>query len=429
MENLEPGSAVNDVDSKIAVVPYWGSTIQASVLNKNLHARFQHNIIEGQSYLFANFVDTPNVSQYRATNTPYKITITPHTYVVDRITSTPLYSYSFYPLHHIKESNEKNAVTHLIDVLAFVKSIGTLKEFHKDKEDKHRLRMLLIDEESSLNENEVECLLYDNCAVDAYMAQTQNNNSPVVALLNLVRVGFLEEAQKGSPMMGILSQSMPSQLSHTSRSSNPHRHKRISIADVVNQPVGETFVINCVIHKLETTYGWLYDGCGKCGSKLRDENNTITCPGRQKKPDSIEPKLKVHYAVKDDTGTTSVIFWDKHASELINKSVAELKAIYLKEQSVKDSNPSQVGLHTSEEYTSLSDHSGARKKTTAQVHTIEDDDILISDLSNHPVLAQPKGKKRGLVRKNIVDDADVQQMPQSSSYGDGRLLKTVKQEK
>lgn len=41
-------------------------------------------------------------------------------------------------------------------------------------------------------------------------------------------------------------------------------------------------------------------------------------------------RLKVHYLVGDSTGTTSVVFWDKLAHELLNKTAPELKEILLK---------------------------------------------------------------------------------------------------
>ena len=36
-------------------------------------------------------------------------------------------------------------------------------------------------------------------------------------------------------------------------------------------------------------------------------------------------RMKVHYLVGDDSGTASVIFWDRLAMQLIGKSARELK--------------------------------------------------------------------------------------------------------
>lgn len=36
-------------------------------------------------------------------------------------------------------------------------------------------------------------------------------------------------------------------------------------------------------------------------------------------------RLKVHYTVVDGTGSTSVVFWDRQANDLLHRSAAELK--------------------------------------------------------------------------------------------------------
>lgn len=40
-------------------------------------------------------------------------------------------------------------------------------------------------------------------------------------------------------------------------------------------------------------------------------------------------RLKVHYLVNDDTGSCSVVFWDKLATELLHQSAAELKQMLI----------------------------------------------------------------------------------------------------
>lgn len=38
-------------------------------------------------------------------------------------------------------------------------------------------------------------------------------------------------------------------------------------------------------------------------------------------------RLKAQYAVSDDSGQVSIVFWDKLAVQLIGKTAAELKAL------------------------------------------------------------------------------------------------------
>ncbi|XP_028789424.1 uncharacterized protein LOC114745433 [Neltuma alba] len=330
-----------------------GTKIQASVMNRNMHDRFRTSIIEGRTYFMANFVVSDNLNQYRATSHPFKITITPQTYITDHEAAIKPYSYSFFPIPEILKATPAHHVLFLIDVIAIVKSMGTLEEFHRDDETKTKLRMVLTDSE----ENDVECVLYDQCASDAYMAYLQNTESPVVAVFNLARIGFSEDGAPTvcssfsatrvhfnlaikevrelteslkdgpSPLMYSYTQQLPSQSSQTTNMNSLYSQPKITISNIPQQAVGDSFVISCQIQKLETRYGWVYDGCSKCGTKPRIENSTQICGTCKKKVDFMEPKLRVHYLVKDQTGTASVIFWDKQAVQLVENTATEMKRI------------------------------------------------------------------------------------------------------
>ncbi|KAI9095713.1 hypothetical protein K1719_026273 [Acacia pycnantha] len=118
-----------------------GRTIQASVLNnRNLLDKFRFSIVEGQIYKFANFEVTSNVNQYRATSHPFKITFTPRTSSAEDNATIPSYAYSFFPIPEIMKIDFRHPVDKLIDVVAFVKDVGTLDEFCRGNETKKRLR-------------------------------------------------------------------------------------------------------------------------------------------------------------------------------------------------------------------------------------------------------------------------------------------------
>ena len=44
-------------------------------------------------------------------------------------------------------------------------------------------------------DNKVECVVFDECAYDAYMCQVHNTEQPVVMVLNLARVAFAAEGK------------------------------------------------------------------------------------------------------------------------------------------------------------------------------------------------------------------------------------------
>ncbi|XP_028752889.1 uncharacterized protein LOC114724812 [Neltuma alba] len=477
-----------------------GDKIQASVLNKSLHDKFRHGIIEGQTYFFANFEVSPNVNQYRATTHPFKITLTPRTRVAGKLASLPSYSYSFFPLADIVKLDQSHVIDYLIDVLAFVKSMGTLQEYRRDNETKNKLRMVLTDIEGS----DVECTLFDEAANDAFMSHLQNTQTPAVLLLNMARIGFsddgkpqvcnsfnatrvffnppIKEVQQlidsgkdnGSPALSFLSQTAPSQLSQQSCSGMARNQNKITISQIKDQPMGENFVINCIIQKLETRYDWVYDGCSKCGTKPRLENETSICPSCRKTPDSIEPKMKVHYTVKDHTGSTSVIFWDKLAVDLIKNTATELMQMLEKDpeevdfpknldnpvgknllliMKLNEYNKRHPGSSISvlqyqlcedlmDQFTQAStegsqvdngegeEHVKADETVppTAQTEFVSDcnakDDMKLSDLVNHAPHPPVKAKRRGNVKNNAVNHMD-----EASPAPQERRLKAIKIEK
>ncbi|KAK4260997.1 hypothetical protein QN277_004053 [Acacia crassicarpa] len=482
-----------------------GTTIQASVLNnRNLLHKFRFSIVEGQIYKFANFEVTPNVNQYRACSHQFKITFTPRTSCADTIATIPTYAYSFFPILEIMKIDFRHPVDKLIDVVAFVKDVGTLDEFCKGNETKKRLRLKLADSEN----NEVECTLFDNCASDAYMAYLQNTESPVVVLLNLARVGFSEDGtpqvcssfnatmalfnpsitevknliqsakDEKSPVMVALSQPKTSQPSQHSNGASLHNQTKVTISQIPEQAIGDSFVIHCQIYKLETKHGWIYDACSKCGSKVKIDDPSWICPLCKKKPDSIEPKMKIHYLVRDQTGSASVIFWDKLDVPLVKKTASELISS-LNEKKEKDDDDDDipkeldlpvgknlllklkmnefnkkyptssisVGQYTicedlsnqfSEAITESSFEGCSEVKATAESVDAESvtplvtplDHSTISDLSQHVTPAPIKGKRRITNKRNVVkDDIPTTSLQSFAGPAEEIVTKVIKQEK
>ncbi|KAI9117879.1 hypothetical protein K1719_011021 [Acacia pycnantha] len=80
--------------------------------------------------------------------------------------------------------------------------VDTQLEFRRDNETKNKMRMLLTDAEYVLliqdlqlyvlgTNNDLECVLFDECSTNAYMSQLENMETPIVVVLNIVRIAFL----------------------------------------------------------------------------------------------------------------------------------------------------------------------------------------------------------------------------------------------
>ncbi|XP_054789830.1 replication protein A 70 kDa DNA-binding subunit B-like [Prosopis cineraria] len=338
-----------------------GNKIQASMLNKSLLDHYRQRLVEGQSYFIANFEVSLNNNQYKATTHPFKITFSQQTFVKDEVANIPPYKFDFLPLSEIMKQTESSYIDYLFDAVGLVTSIGGLEEYRKDNETKNKLRMVLSDNEG----HDVECILFDECSTNAFMNHLEITDHPAVAVFNLARIGFSEDgrpqicssfnatrvsfnpsikevkdlilsAKDRSPVIGSSSQFSQSQSTTPTVTSMMNNNRRISIAEIHDQEAEGSFLIFCTVVKLETRHGWTYDGCAKCATKPKEVNESLYCPNCKKKPQSIEPKLKIHYTVADKSRKASVIFWDKLAVQLIQRSAAEMKLILNQEERAYD---------------------------------------------------------------------------------------------
>lgn len=41
----------------------------------------------------------------------------------------------------------------------------------------------------------------------------------------------------------------------------------------------------------------------------------------------MNDRMKLHYTVEDESGTVSVVFWDKHATQLVDYTASQLQFI------------------------------------------------------------------------------------------------------
>ncbi|KAI9112615.1 hypothetical protein K1719_016538 [Acacia pycnantha] len=229
---------------------------------------------------------------------------------------------------------------------------------------------------------------------------------------------------------------MTSQLSQHSNGASLHNQTKVTISQIPEQAIGDSFVIHCQIHKLETKYDWIYDGCPKYGSKVKSDDPSWICPLCKKQP---EPKMKLHYLVRDKTGSASVIFWDKLVVQLVKKTASELKCLVNEDE---DDIADELDLPVAKNLLlffpiSLTEGCSEVKATvesvdaesvTPLVTTL--DQSTISDLSQHVTPAPIKGKRRITnKRKGDKDDLTTTSHVFSAGPTEERVTKVIKQEK
>ncbi|KAK4275760.1 hypothetical protein QN277_018790 [Acacia crassicarpa] len=275
--------------------------------------------------------------------------------------------------------------------------------------------------------------------------------------------------------MVALSQNMTSQLSKNSNATSLHNQTKIDISQIQEKDVGESFVISCHIQKLETRYDWKYDGCSKCGSKAKLDYPSSICHIYKKIPESIVPKMKIHYLVKDASGSASIIFWDKLAVQLVKKTASELLNL-LKEQDDDDDFSNELDLPVGKnvllklklneynkkyptssisvsQYTICEDLLSQFNEANVETHSegssevqqnvepvvegviplgtpLEDSTIAVLPQQVTPTAVTHRGKRRITNKRNVVkDDLTTTIHTPSAGLTEERVSKVIKQEK
>ncbi|KAI9114612.1 hypothetical protein K1719_014310 [Acacia pycnantha] len=237
----------------------------------------------------------------------------------------------------------------LIDVIGFLKAFGRLQDQKRELDNIKRLNLSIADQ----NENLINITLWGDCAEETYGKKHEDMEPPIVVLIRFARLnrntdyGHLSNAFNATLVTlnpniaeATLSKERLSQDSGGSQlfsqisnveypTYSPESllsfRTRISLSDVAKLDQECDVVTKVTIQKCETLYGWVYDAC-PCDKKPEYQSNgSLKCTKCDKEVLMTVPKYKVHYKVYDNTGKCSVIFFDRHATELLGKSASKMK--------------------------------------------------------------------------------------------------------
>ncbi|MCI01814.1 replication protein A1-like protein, partial [Trifolium medium] len=87
--------------------------------------------------------------------------------------------------------------------------------------------------------------------------------------------------------------------------------------------VGTVLVRTCDI---ETAFGWYYQSCTTCSSKVTIRNGSIYCDKVCKQPRTSVPRYKVNLQVIDNSGSTTFTLFDRVVTQMLGRSVQDLLA-------------------------------------------------------------------------------------------------------
>ncbi|KAI9118193.1 hypothetical protein K1719_010525 [Acacia pycnantha] len=345
------------VRKKAAPYPIWKiGMILADEMDTRMEVSATHKTVipslldvpkEGIVYNFQNFEVVKNDDKYRATTNPWRLNFHNHTYIEESDVVINQQGYNFKSIVDVKHGI--NADQGLIDVIGFLQAFGRLQDQTRESDITKRLNFSIADE----NENIINITLWGQCAEETYAKKHEDMEPPVMVLVRFARTnrntdyGHLSNAFNATlvtlnpkiPEASLLKErlSQDSTSSHLfsqissleyptySAESLLNFRTRITLSDISKLEQECDVVSKVTIKKCETLYGWFYDAC-PCDKKPEYmSNGTLRCTKCEKDVLMTVPKYKIHYKVVDETGKCSIIFFDRHATELLGKSASRIK--------------------------------------------------------------------------------------------------------
>ncbi|KAI9082920.1 hypothetical protein K1719_035063 [Acacia pycnantha] len=343
------------VRKKASPYPIWKiGMILADEMDTRMEVSATHKTVipsllaipkEGIVYNFQNFEVAENDDKYRATTNPWRLNFHNHTYIEESDIMINQEGYNFKSIVDVKRGI--NADQGLIDVIGFLQAFGRLQDQTRESDTTKRLNFSIADE----NENIINVTLWGQCAEETYAKKHEDMEPPVIVLVRFARTnrntdyGHLSNAFNATlvtlnpkiPEASLLKESQDSSSSQLfsqissleyptySVESLLNFRTRITLSDISKLEQECDVVSKVTIQKCETLYGWFYDAC-PCDKKPEYmSNGTLRCTKCENDVLMTVPKYKVHYKVFDRTGKCSIIFFDRHATELLGKSASRIK--------------------------------------------------------------------------------------------------------
>ncbi|KAI9078624.1 hypothetical protein K1719_039373 [Acacia pycnantha] len=317
--------------------PYALTMIEVTTTHKNLIERWNEEPKEGAVYKFQNFQVLENDDKYRVSTHQWRFNFHTYTYFEESDLVIPGDAYNFISIKDIQQRIVTDGG--LIDVIGFLQAFGCLQDHKREYDIVKRLNFSIADE----SENLININLWGECAEETYAKKKEDMEPPITVLVRFARlnrnteyshlsnafnatlVTLNPQIQEASLLKERLSQdSVGSQLfTQISSVDNPTYsseslltfHTRLPLSKIAKIEQECDVVTKVTIQKVETLYGWSYDAC-PCDKKPEYQaNGTLRrCL-----------KYKIHYKVHDETGKSSIIFFDRHATELLGKSASKIK--------------------------------------------------------------------------------------------------------
>ncbi|XP_060210574.1 replication factor A protein 1-like [Lycium barbarum] len=321
-----------------------GGRFQAS-LGKSIMNRFQIEIKELGLYYMKNFVVGPNKLKYKTNNHQFKLMFTHRTSVEETIDAHfGMEVFNFRPFEHLIN---QAAFYVVIDVIGEIVSYGPIEEHKKGDKSNN----FIYDELQDHENNNISATFWGEFVEQIMPHLDTSIEKPVIVVMQLIRSykfqGKYSVRNSWHASKLWINPDLPQVAEFSSRLENVRGEKSERISQISSQrnysaaeelsfgtaqvktignlveclQEGSFWIVANIVY-IELKNGWSYLSYIKCAKKVYKVGSKFNCP--KSKATKILYRLQVR--VMDNSGSVSLLIWDRDATKLIGKTANELRS-------------------------------------------------------------------------------------------------------
>ncbi|KAL3628673.1 hypothetical protein CASFOL_027719 [Castilleja foliolosa] len=317
------------------------ATMKPNIYEK-LTEKMEKEMQEGSVYIIKNFLVIDNTTSFRTTHHNHKLKFFRNTTMSLTDEEFPSHMYNFTPLDQLQVDNLIDEV-HLADVIGRV--ISYQKPFDGLKAKRMDFRI------QDTNNNQLSCTLWEDYIDDLLPTlETNEDNKPVIVAIQFGRLLKMTDQVKMSNSFHVtkvtvnadsdvfaefmarlelnndVARRMLSNTDYNIYEGFTRGNARVRTLAYLNDFKGDgLFWIDVTIVDIQTTGDFWYSACKKCAKKLVVHPGTKVCTSCAEDNPIETIRFKIEIVVVDQTGSATLLLWNKASELLIGKSAKEMK--------------------------------------------------------------------------------------------------------
>ncbi|XP_028795643.1 uncharacterized protein LOC114751152 [Neltuma alba] len=306
----------------------------------NIHAQVKspfithhlNNFTEGKLCVISYFMVTPNYGSYRTTDHPYRMTLCIPGQSVPFRKMTVFISLDLPSVH----------------VIGMLSAIGEKEECNINGQTQHRVNVELMDD----GMEKLECTLWGDFADEILQFMAGDISSPVVVIIQLSKrrisnsmyssrifihpsIPKVEHFMSKLKAKGVDVGQVPARIAPQSTMSVADEllsvELRRKISDLRSLTGDGVCVVLADIVDFRTEKGWMYVSCKHCGKKVVPDGEGFFCEKCASIIKVVVPRYMVTCEVMDESGSCSVVIFDREFSRMVGCSTTEMRNRILKQ--------------------------------------------------------------------------------------------------